>query len=63
MTETANEKPGFLIVPQGIRPLPDSFINFLWDQEIGAFLVKPEWVGQPESGETGLGVRVAPGSC
>ena len=54
---------GVLVVPQGTRPLPESFINFLWDQEVLAFLVKPDWVKMPESGETGLGLRVAPGSC
>jgi hypothetical protein len=54
---------GLLIVPQGERPLPDSFVDFLWNQEIGAFLVKPDWVSQPESGETGLGIRVAPGTA
>jgi hypothetical protein len=52
-----------LIVPMGCKPMAGSFVNFLWDQEITAFLVKPEWVGQPESGETGLGLRVAPGSA
>jgi hypothetical protein len=55
--------PGLMIVPQGSRPVPESFTNFLWENELGAYLVKPSWVGQPESGETGLGVRVAPGSA
>jgi len=63
MAEITREGAGLLIVPQGMRPIPDSFINFLWDQEIGAFLVKPEWVGMPESGETGLGLLIAPGSA
>lgn len=63
MAERDNPEVGLLIVPQGFRPLPDAFINFLWDKEVAAFLVKPEWVSQPESGETGLGLRVAPGSC
>ena len=44
-----------LIVPQGAKPLPDSFLNFLWDHEVKAFLVKPEWVGEPESGPPGWG--------
>ena len=52
-----------LIVPQGERPLPENFQNFIWDQEVKVFLVKPSWVGASESGTTGMGVRVAPGSC
>ena len=62
MAETARAV-SLLIVPQGARPIPDSFLNFLWDHEVKAFLVKPEWVGEPESGTTGMGVRVSPGSC
>jgi hypothetical protein len=54
---------GVLIVPQGPRPLHNNFVNFLWDQELAAFLAKAAWAGEPESGETGLGIRVAPGSC
>lgn len=55
--------PGLLIVPQGIHPIPESFTNFLWDNELGAFLAKPTWAGEQESGATGLGLRVAPGSA
>lgn len=55
--------PGLIIVPQGPRLVPESFTEFLWVNELGAFLAKPAWAGEPESGETGLGVRVAPGSC
>ena len=63
MAKRENLESQLLIVPTGAKSLPDSFTNFLWEQEIAAFLVKPEWVGQPESGETGLGIRVAPGSA
>ena len=55
--------PGdLLIVPQGSRPLPETFLNFLWDHEVRAFLVKPEWIGLSGSGETGLGIRGGQGS-
>jgi hypothetical protein len=54
---------GVLIVPQGQKPLHDNFVNFLWDQRLAAFLAKPAWAKEPESGETGLGIRVAPGTC
>ena len=63
MAEIARAEGGLLIVPQGARPLPESFINFLWNNEVASFLVKPEWTGMPEAGETGLGLRVAPGSA
>lgn len=63
MAEIAHAGAPLLIVPQGVRPLPGSFINFLWDQEIAAFLVKPDWVSEAESGSTALGLRVAPGSA
>jgi hypothetical protein len=62
MAHSANPQ-GLLIVPHGLNPIPDSFTNFLWDSELGAFLAKPTWAGEQESGATGLGVRVAPGSC
>ena len=55
--------PGLMIVPQGNHPVPESFTSFLWENELGAFLAKPAWAGEQESGETGLGVRVAPGSA
>jgi hypothetical protein len=54
---------GILIVPQGFQPLHNNFINFIWDQGLAAFLAKPSWTKEPESGETGLGIRIAPGSC
>ena len=63
MAELTRREGGLLIVPQGTRPLPESFVNFLWDNEVASFLVKPGWTGMPESGETWLGVRVAPGSA
>ena len=62
MAHSANP-PGLLIVSQGLRPIPESFTNFLWDNKLGAFLAKPTWAGEQESGATGLGVRVAPGSA
>jgi len=62
MAHSANP-PGLVIVPQGHHPIPESFTNFLWNQELGAFLAKPAWAGEQESGETGLGIRVAPGSA
>ena len=55
--------PGLIIVPQGSRPMPESFTRFLWNEGLGAFLAKPAWAGEQESGETGLGLRVAPGSA
>lgn len=59
----AEHTDNLLIVPQGSRPLPENFLNFIWDQEVKVFLVKPEWVSAPESGTTGMGIRVSPGSC
>jgi hypothetical protein len=59
----STKPPGMMIVPQGLRPIPESFTNFLWDNELGAFLAKPAWAGEQESGATGLGIRVAPGSA
>lgn len=55
--------PGLLIVPQGSHPVPESFIQFLVENELGAFLAKPAWAGEQESGSTAYGVRVAPGSA
>lgn len=55
--------PGLMIVPQGQLPVPESFVSFLWDHHLGAFLAKPSFAGEQMSGETGLGVRVAPGSA
>jgi hypothetical protein len=55
---------GMLVVPQGIRPLQESFINFLWDRELAAFLVRNPWVAKlEERGCTALGVQVHPGTC
>lgn len=57
------QPPGLLIVPQGSRPVPESFTSFLWENGLGAFLAKPAWAREKETGETGLGLRVAPGSA
>ena len=57
------EPPGLMIVPQGNLPVPESFINFLLDNDLGAFLAKPTWTKEKESGATGFGIRIAPGSC
>ena len=54
---------GMLWVPNGDRPLKEHFVVFLWDRGISVFLVKNEWVSQPESEQTGLGLRIAPGIC
>jgi hypothetical protein len=62
MAESA-KTPGLMIVPQGSRSIPESFIQFLVENELGAFLAKPAWAREKESGETGLGLRVAPGSA
>ena len=55
--------PSLLIVPQGPKLLPDKFIDYLWDYEVVAFLVQNEYMSEQESGQTGLGIRVAPGSA
>jgi len=52
-----------LVVPHGADPLPEQFIDFLWQREIAAVIVENNFVHQQESGQTGLGVRVAPGTC
>ena len=55
---------GMLIVPHSRPAMALSFENFLWEQEVPAFLVRGnEWIRMPESGETYLGLRVAPGSA
>jgi hypothetical protein len=51
-----------LIVPNGDRPLQESFINFLWDKEFGAFLAHNEYVRAWE-GMPSYGIRISPGSC
>jgi hypothetical protein len=63
MAAKNNPNCDFLIVPQGNKPLPEAFLNFLWDREIPAFLTEHEFVGQQESGQTGLGLSIAPGTC
>ena len=55
---------GMLVVPHSLEVMALSFENFLWDNEYPAYLVRGnEWIRMPESGETGLGLRVAPGSA
>lgn len=54
---------GMLIVPQVEAAMPESFINLLMDREIGAFLVMPTWIRSSEFGQSGLGVRVTPGTA
>jgi hypothetical protein len=63
MASREEDVPSLLIVPRGTRPLPDKFIEYLWDYEVSAFLVKNDWMSEQESGQTGLGLRVAPGSA
>jgi hypothetical protein len=58
-----NESSAMLVVPQGEKPIPDKFIDFLWDKSLGAYLVKPEWVPLPSESRTGMGIRISPGSC
>lgn len=57
------EKEGMLVVPQGKKELAPSFATWLWDREVPCYLVQNDWVSMPEDGETGLGLRVAPGSA
>ena len=57
------DRKGWLVVPCDGKPIQDNFVDFLWDLELSVFLVKNEWVGQPESEQTGLGLRIAPGIC
>ena len=56
-------REGMLIVPHGSQDLCESFLKYLWEYEIPAFLAKPSWVREQESGATGLELRVAPGTC
>lgn len=55
------KRKGWLVVPYGGKQIQDNFVDFLWDMELSVFLVKNKWVGQPESEQTGLGLRIAPG--
>jgi hypothetical protein len=57
------QPPRMMIVPQGLRPVPESFVSFIWDHKISAFLVQEGWAGEAECGATGLGLRVAPGTA
>ena len=57
------KRKGMLVVPYDSKPMQDNFVVFLLDQEISVFLVKNEWVSQPESEQTGMGLRIAPGIC
>lgn len=53
-----------LVVPNGTHPLQESFITFLWDRELAAYLVRNPWVPKlEERGSTALGVLVRPGNC
>ncbi len=53
-----------LVVPNGEHPLQESFINFLWDREFAAYLVKNPWVPKMEErGSTAYGVLASPGNC
>lgn len=57
------KRKGWLVVPYDGKPIQDNFVVFLCDLEISVFLVKNEGGGQPESEQTGLGLRIAPGIC
>jgi len=61
MATTITEKV-ILIVPNGGRPLQEGFVDFLWDNEFGAFLAHNEyvkvWEGMPD-----YGIRISPGKC
>jgi len=63
MAEPIYKQEGMLLATSDGHPLCENFVTFLWDREIAAFLVQPTFVHQQESGQTGLGVRVAPGTC
>jgi hypothetical protein len=54
---------GMMLATSNGHPLCESFITYLWDNEIWAFLITPSLVHQQESERTGLGVCVAPGTC
>jgi hypothetical protein len=54
-------RKGWLVVPDDGKPIQDNFVDFLWDMELLVFLVKNEWVGQPESEQSCEGLRITPG--
>lgn len=54
---------GILVVPHGSKVVSERFVDFLWEKDLAAFLVKNEWVAPQEGGQTALGLRIAPGSC
>jgi hypothetical protein len=54
---------GLLVVPHGDKVVSERFADFLWEKDLAAFLVKNEWVNNLESGQSALGLRIAPGSC
>jgi hypothetical protein len=63
MAEYIYHHQGMMLATNDGHPLCENFVEFLFSREISAFLVEPAFVHQPESAETRLGVRVAPGTC
>jgi hypothetical protein len=63
MADLLNPMANILVVPHGRVPLPEQFVDFLFQREIPAILVMQKFVHEQESGQTGLGIRVAPGTC
>ena len=63
MADHASPMANILVVPQGLGPLPEQFVDFLFQREIPAILVAYKFVPEQESGQTAYGVRVAQGTC
>lgn len=64
MAELDKKMNAVLVVPQGSAGIKKSFIDFLWNQRLGAYLATTiSWASPPADKKTQLGVMVSPGSC
>jgi hypothetical protein len=53
-----------LLVPHRGDPLPDRFVDLIWNREVMAILVLERFSAQPAvNGKTRLGVKIVPGTC
>ena len=61
-TGSTYTEPKMVFVSHDGKPLQESFVNFLWENDLASFLVIHEWVGEPDIGRTVYGLKVCPGT-